>query len=355
MRQTAFLAGILCLSATLAFGASNTGMTKGKVQLKSAGPIAFGPDGILFIGDSLGSSVIAVETGDTKSATAGKIEITDINQKVAALLGATPDQISINDVKVNPLSKNVYLSVTRGKGEGAVPVILRADASGKITEFSLDNVASSSSALPNPPVAKAGARSDPRLETITQVAFSEGKVIVAGLSNEEFSSNLRTIAFPFKQELTASSIEIYHGQHGRYETQAPVRTFLPITIANKAHIVAAYTCTPLVTIPMSELKPGKKVAGATIAELGAGNRPLDMIAYKKDNHDYILMANSARGVMKLTADHLDTYKPITARTEREGVPYETIASLTGVKHLTSLDNSSALILTDSDLRSIPLP
>ncbi len=354
MRKTAFLAGMIC-AATMAFAASNTGMTKGKVQLKSAGPLAFGPEGILFIGDSLGSSVIAVDTGDTKAASAGKVEITGINQKVAALLGASADQITINDVKVNPLSKNVYLSVTRGKGEGAVPVILRADASGKITEFSLDNVASSASALPNPPVAKAGARSDPRLETITQVAYSGGKVIVAGLSNEEFSSNLRTIAFPFEKNVTASSIEIYHGSHGRFETQAPVRTFVPYTIDNEPSIVAAYTCTPLVTIPMSDLKPGKKVEGATIAELGAGNRPIDMIAYKKDNHEFILMANSSRGVMKLKSDHLEKYKNITAQTDITGVPYETIGSLTGVKHLTSLDDSNALILTESDLRSVPLP
>ena len=119
MRSIASVAGIVCLSATIAFGASNAGMTKGKVQLKTAGPLAFGPDGILFIGDSLGASVIAVDTGDTKAGAAGKVEITGINQKVAALLGSTPDQISINDVKVNPLSKNVYLSVTRGKGEGS--------------------------------------------------------------------------------------------------------------------------------------------------------------------------------------------------------------------------------------------
>jgi hypothetical protein len=93
--------------------------------------------------------------------------------------------------------------------------------------------------------------------------------------------------------------------------------------------------------------------------LGAGNRPLDMIAYKKDGHDFILMANSAHGVLKLRADHLETYKPILAQTEPAGVPFEHVKDLAGVKHLTSLDNSNALILSDNngtqDLRSIPLP
>ena len=41
------------------------------------------------------------------------------------------------------------------------------------------------------------------------------------------------------------------------------------------------------TIPLSELKPGNKVKGKTIAELGNRNRPLDMIVYKgKDGKEY---------------------------------------------------------------------
>jgi len=361
MRSLRFTIGLTCLTAGLAFGASTNGLAAGKAQLKSAGPLAFGPDGILFIGDSLNASVVAIDTRDSKpAAMAGKIEIAGINQKVAALLGTTADQILIQDVKVNPISKNVYLSVSRGKGPDAIPVILRVDGAGKISELALDNVPFSTVAIPNPPAANAKARTDPRLETITQIGFVDGNVIVAGLSNEEFSSNLRTIPFPFKSEVKGASIEIYHGSHGRFETQAPVRTFVPYTIQNKPYIVAAYTCTPLVTIPVSELKAGKKVSGATIAELGAGNRPIDMIAYRRNNHDYILMANSARGVMKLSTDHLETYKPIVAPVnDKAGVPYETISGLTGVKNLTSLDAANALILTENagamDLRSIPLP
>jgi hypothetical protein len=355
------LVAALCLTAALGFSASTTGMTTGKAQLKSAGALAFGPDGILFVGDSAGAAVVAINTKDTKPASsAASIDIKGVNEKVAAVLGTSKDQILINDVKVNPISKNVYLSVSRGRGPDATPVILRLDASGKMQEVPLDNVDYSTAAIPNPPVAKpeAGNR-NPRLDTITEIAYVKGNVVVAGLSNEEFSSNLRTIPFPFKSVGEGASIEIYHGSHGRYETQAPVRTFVPYTIENKQYIVAAYTCTPLVTIPMSDLTSGAKVKGATIAELGAGNRPIDMIAYKKDNHDYILMANSARGVMKVSTDHLETYKPITAPSDIAGVPYQTVDGLKGVTKLTSLDSSNALILTDAngamDLRSIPLP
>jgi hypothetical protein len=350
-----------CLTAAAVFSAAIPDATTGNVQLKSAGALAFGNDGVLFIGDSLAGSVIAIDTRDTKkSATAPGLDIKGINEKAAALLGTTPDQILINDVKVNPISKNVYLSVSRGKGPEAIPVILRVDAAGKLSEFSLDNVAYASASLADAPASKPGTRGgDPRNDAITEIAFVNGNVLVAGLSNQEFASDLRSIPFPFKGEAEGAGIKMYHGSHGRYETQSPIRTFVSYKIGNQEYLLAAYTCTPLVKIPVSELKAGAKVEGTTIAELGAGNRPLDLIAYRKGNHDYLLLANSARGVMKLDAANLEQYQPILAHTEVAGVPYTTLADLKGVKHLTKLDDANALLLVDNggsiDLRAMPLP
>jgi len=343
---------ILFCTAMLAFGASS--LQSGKAQLKSAGAMAFGPDGILFVGDSQGAAIYALDVNDHTAAKGGSVEIKGINDKVAALLGTTADQILIQDVVVNPISKNVYLSVSRGRGADAVPVILRTDAAGKISEVSLDNIKHASVSLPDGP-----AQDRQRMETITSIKYVDGKVYIAGLSNEEFSSSLRAIPYPFSEASKAAGIEIWHGSHGRFETNAPVRTFVPYEIDHKTSILAAYTCTPLVKIPVSELQPGAKVKGTTIAELGAGNRPLDMIVYSKDGKHFILMANSARGVMKLPADSLETYKPITVHTEITGVPYETIADLKGVQQLDKFDDSKAIVLQSNsgslDLRTIPLP
>ena len=77
---------------------------------------------------------------------------------------------------------------------------------------------------------------------------------------------------------------------------------MPYQIEGEPHLLAAYTCTPLVKFPVAELKPGTQVKGTTIAELGNRNRPLDMIVYEKDGKDYLLLANSSRGVMKITTD-----------------------------------------------------
>ena len=354
---------VLILAAVIAFGANAAaGMKAGKAELKSAGPLAFGPDGILFVGDSAGAAIFALDTGDrARAASAANFEIKGINQKIASLLGTAPDQIRINDVIVNPLSRKAYISVARGTGPDATPVILRTDAGGKLAELSLDNIPYSSVSLPDAPdaAAKDNRGQSRRMEAITDLAFVDGKVLIAGLSNEEFASTLRAVPFPFQQSAKGAGIEIFHGAHGRFETNAPVRTFVPFDIANQKHILAAYTCTPLVKIPVSELKPGNKVKGTTIAELGNRNRPIDMIVYRKAGQDYILMANSSRGVMKLSAKNLDSYEPITAQTDIRGVPYETIASLKGVQQLDKLDDANALMLFDDagslDLRAVPLP
>jgi len=220
----------------------------------------------------------------------------------------------------------------------------------------LDNIAHSSVKFVDPPAASTNGR---QVETVTAIAYIDGNVIVAGLSNEEFSSTLRSIPFPFNGAVKGAGIQIYHGSHGRFETAAPVRTFIPYEIDHQKAILAAYTCTPLVKIQVSQLKPGAKVEGTTIAELGAGNRPIDMMVYEKDGKHFILMANSSRGVMKLNAENLESYKAITAHTEATGVPYETISALKDVQRLKKYDDGTALLLQGTagsmDLRTIALP
>jgi hypothetical protein len=331
--------------------------------LKSAGPLAFGPNGVLFVGDSLAGAIVAVETGDAAGNVTTPAGIQGVDAKIAGLLGTTPDQILINDAVVNPLSKRVYLSVSRGRGPDAMPVILRTTATGGLEEVVLASVKTTRAALPNAPAESSLDRAGRplRLESITDIEFVDNHVIVAGLSNEEFSSNLRSIKYPFAQVDGGASVEIYHGAHGRYETNSPVRTFVSYTINKKPHILAAYTCTPLVKFQLSDLKPGSKVVGTTIAELGNRNRPLDMIVYRKGKDDYLLMNNSSRGVMKMTTSGIESFGAITARVpETAGLPYETLADLKNVMQLDRWDQANAMLLVKADsgaldIRSIALP
>jgi hypothetical protein len=332
-------------------------MMSGSVELESVGPIAFGPDGVLFVADSVGAAIVAIDTGDTAMGSgAAEINVENIDAKIAALVGTTPDQIMIADLKVNPASKNVYLSAARGRGPDAMPLLVRVDTVGTLSVVSLDDVMHASFSLADAPASDPNARRDPRVQTITDMVYLDGQVMVAGLSNEEWSSALRSIPYPFEAAET-TTVQIWHASHGRYETESPVRTFVPYSIDGEQYVLAAYTCTPLVKIPVSSLQAGAMVEGVTIADLGSGNQPLDMVPYVKDGREFILVANSSRGVMKLQADNLEMYEPIEAPTvvDVAGVPYETISDLRDVQQLAQASDTTAMILAGSDLRTIALP
>jgi hypothetical protein len=362
MRFPLVVAVVIAVCAATAGAEGLTDSLKaGKADLKSAGAIAFGPDGVLFVGDGMATAVYAIDTGD-RTPVAGAAEVEGINAKVAALLGTSADQILINDMTVNPLSKRAYLSVSRGRGPTAQPVIVRTTTGGKVEVLPLDNVRHSRATLPNAPAADVvGRRGAPvRLEAITDIAYVNGNVIIAGLSNEEFASNLRTIPFPFGAVPKGTAVEIYHGSHGRYETQAPVRTFTTHRIRNEDVILASYTCTPLVVFRSSELAKGNKVMGKTIAELGSGNTPIDMVIYQKAGQSRILMSNTNHGVMSLSAENLDRYDAITTPiADTSGTPF-TKVNVSGVTHLARLDDNTALMLVagangTQSLKALPLP
>jgi hypothetical protein len=355
----------LCVAALLA-GAANAAdksllgsLKPGTPDLKQAGALAFAPEGILLVGDSMGAAIFAIDTGDRPAKPAeGALKVEGIKEKIAGRLGTEASMVRITDLAVNPMSGNAYLAVMRGQGADALPVLLRVNRSGEIEEVSLKDVKFAKAALPNPPDAS---KAQQRRDAITCVAYAEGKVYVAGLSNEEFASKLRAIAFPFTEADQGTSVEIFHTSHNRIETGSPIRTFIPYRAKDETSLLAAYTCTPLVKVPVSELKPGTKVKGLTIAELGNGNVPLDMIVYEKGGKDYLLIANNRRGVMKLATESVGQAKGLTERVSgTAGLAYETIKDLKGVMQLAKLDKDHALILVDNgnnsmNLETIDLP
>lgn len=98
------------------------GMTTGSPTVKSINAIAFGPEGILFIGDSKSGLVLAIDTKDkTMNEKAAAIEIKNIDQKIAAALGTEVKNIRIQDLAVNPVSKKLYIAV---HGLDGSPVLL---------------------------------------------------------------------------------------------------------------------------------------------------------------------------------------------------------------------------------------
>jgi len=332
-------------------------------SMASIGPLAFGPDGTLFAADNQGAAIFALNLGASATSGAnGAKGLEAIDAKLAAMLGTGAREITVTDLVVHPQTKNAYISVMRGQGAGAVPTLFRIDGNGKVELVALKSLSFQSVDLPNAPAANNADRRNPRASVVTDMAFADGRLWVAGLSNEEFASKLRAIPYPFENVDGGTSVEIYHGNHRQLETRSPVNAFVPYTLNNQPYLLAGYTCTPLVKFPISDLKPGSKVRGTTIGEFGAGNRVLDMIVYRKDGQEFLLTANNSRGVMKIPTKGFATATPITAPVETEtgGVPFEKVTSMTGIEQLDKLDDANSIVIARSasgalNLQVVPLP
>jgi hypothetical protein len=346
-------------------GRGDYGLVEGSPAMKSAGALAFGPSNILFVGDTEAGMVHAIDVNDTATDTsAAPFEIPQIDRQIAAALGTTADDILIRDMKVHRPSQHVYFSVQRGRGANATPVLLRASRDGRIEQVPLDDVRYASATLANVPAADAKtAWGEPsRPLAITELAFVEGDVFVAGLSNEQFASDLRRVPFPFTKGVKNTSVEIFHTSHNRYETHAPITAFLPTTLKGVPTLLAGYGCAPLASFPIAALTDKAHVRGSTLAELGGGNRPLDMIEFTRQGKRVIVIANSDRTLMRMNAEDLERAQPLTTGVGdmfvSAGAPYQAI-SYVGVVQLDDLNADHAIVVKRDietghlDLKALP--
>jgi hypothetical protein len=349
---------VVLLSTGAAWGAA-WGMKAGTPELKSAGSLVFGPDGVLFVGDAKSATIFAVDTGEAEGAPDEVgLQVPDVDGKIAALLKQPVESVIINDLAVNPLSGTAYVSVAYGAEKQ--PAIIRVLPNSELSVLELKDVKFSQVVLPNPPadqVTGEGRRQrNNRDQSITDLAFSDGRLLVSGISGDG-ASNVREIMFPFAEADQGANIEIYHGAHGRYEDQAAVRAFVPFVIDGEPHLLAGFTCTPLVKFPIKQLESGGKVQGTTVAELGNRNQPLDMIVYQQGDKEFVLMSNSARGVMKISTDDIERPEGITTPIPGGGTAgqtYETIESWQGVVQLDRLNTAHAVLVLRNENGSYDL-
>ncbi|MBC8742707.1 hypothetical protein F6X40_40205 [Paraburkholderia sp. UCT31] len=291
--------------------------------LRSAGALEFGPDNVLFVGDIAGAAVHAfvlkesdltsqtdVEVGNFQNFE-GRDLVPGVDQKLAALFGTTPSQIVINDMVVHQPSKQIFLSVERGRGTDAIPAIVKVNH-GKLELLELDGMAHTQVKIPNEPDRNAMLEFEPqRVFAITDVKYYNGEIFVTGISNQRFASTLYRIPYPFTSRFATCTVEIWHPTHGEFETRAPVIRQLIRQMQGEPYLFAVYGCTPLVRFHLDALKDGAHVRGDTIGELGYGANPLDMLIYTDpfDHKDYLLVTIDVRSASRIEATELATAQP----------------------------------------------
>lgn len=266
-------------------------------DVKSVSRIAFGPENTLFMADWKAAVIHAVAIAPGAKGDGKPFNLTNFDAVVAKALGKPAT--TIEDMAARPGTSEVYVAVSLGAARQPAILVVKADGSAKVLD--LKNAKSTSAKLDKPvdDKLKFWNTIPGRSFTVTDMKWQSGELFVAGLSNQDFASTLRRIKYPFSGPGTMSSIEIFHTAHNQIETRAPIRAMTFADLGGKPHLIATYTCTPLVTIPLDDLKDGAHLRGKTIAELGYGNTPSVMLSYTATDQQgksapYILITNMNR-------------------------------------------------------------
>ncbi|MCH2077414.1 MAG: hypothetical protein MK180_11115 [Rhodobacteraceae bacterium] len=294
----------------------------------------------------------------------GRTIFNHLDMEIAAMLGVAPGDVVINDMAVHKPLKQVVLSVHRGEGTEAEAVIV-AVKQGGLELVDLEAADNSSISVGPVPTAEALEFGQPcNTLAITDIDSYNGELLVAGVSNEEFSSKLRRIPFPFTNEVSTSSIKIWHAVHARYETGALIISQTVAEIDGEPTLIAIYACTQIVKIPLSELTDGADVRGTMIDEMGFGNTPLDIVPYLNawDGTSHVVVTNTNRSARSLNIEAIGAAEDMPYG---EGVQpvfsvagvYQFPLPMRGTLHLDTIDETYAVVVRRSpeDVRNIQLP
>jgi hypothetical protein len=285
--------------------------SRSAAKLQYAGALTFSPDGVLFVGDNISGAVFAYPiNAGTAPAEGAPLDVDGIDGRIAALLKAPKSSVHINGMAVHPTSHDVYLSVSFGPGS---PALVKVSPAGVPSQVNLAGTKSTSWTVPDAPtpdkhfrdrtgdLAKPTGNRDHikamtpmRSMTIVDMKFHNGELFVAGISNEEFSSTLRRVSYPFDSRSSSTAVRIYHVAHERYETRAPVRAMSFATIDGQDTLIAAYTCSPIVLIPTADLKDGAKVTGRTVGDMGNG-QPISLVSVSFNGEPSLFATNVGHG------------------------------------------------------------
>ena len=164
---------------------------KSGLTLNSAGKIAFGPGGMLLLSDPKSASVVAVDTGDKGPVVRLAKRVEDIDSALTKAVGS--EKITIIDMAVNPASGKIYFSVNSQPGNQVHILALAAD--GTVSHVDLSKSPYVRMTLPT--------EESGQLRNVTDLAWGDHSVIVAGQSAEEFANKIYQIPVPLENGVNA--------------------------------------------------------------------------------------------------------------------------------------------------------
>ena len=239
-----------------------------------------------------------------------------------------------------------WLAISRGLDVDSPVGLASVEPNGTVRVYEPDQLVIGSARLGPKPAEGTIWKTVP-VETVflTDLIARKDEILVSGLSGESFDSSLFRLPYPasFQDDAadadlgTVTKLEMFHTVHNQIETRAPIRAMTVIEdAAGKAEplLVAAYTCTPLVTAPLSALD-GDVVRTTTIAELGFGNEPVAALAFTLEHDgeasDWLLITHKAKSADLIALSDIQKASQGSGLSDQVKVPFQTTAGVEGIQ------------------------
>ncbi|MEM9192413.1 MAG: hypothetical protein AAGF12_24785 [Myxococcota bacterium] len=270
--------------------------------VRSISAMVLAPDGRLVVADWRSGLLHVLELPDTPSNDAPRrYNIRDLDIQLGTLVGVRPESVRVSALVHQADLHRVVLAVTAPQSAAKTVHLVVGDADGSFRSFDPSALRISSIGIEDlPPDVRIWDRFETRSFTVTDMMFYEGSLLLTGLANSSFVSTFRRVHYPFRGTTVAAgtSLEMFHPIHDQLETRAPIRAFTVIDVEGEPTLLGAYTCTPLVTVPLAELRAEARVRAKTVAELGFAGTPLAVIPFdlERDGQtsSWVLVANSSK-------------------------------------------------------------
>ena len=214
---------------------------------------------------------------------------------------------------------------------------MRIAVDGSVSQLDLNGIAFSSVSLQTLQRIKCqprAARNNPRDSSITDLAYTAGRVLVAGLAAGESPSSVTEFDFPFTESRWL--LEIFTPLMVAMKTthRSKPRSF---NLGNEPTLLAGYVCTFTGQIPVGKIKDQNKISGTTVAELGIATGPWTCW-FTSSMVNFLLMSNSARGVMKISTEDLEGNTGLKERVSNGELPVRAMKRLNRSKVLCNSQN-----------------
>lgn len=319
------------LSAAVSIAKKDDATATGKepgLDIKFAGALTFSQEGTLFVGDNHNGAIYAFEIpADKSTVQTAPGSLRNIDAKIAELLGVGTRAIEINDMAVHPVSNEIYISVTRIGSFASQAAIIKVSPRREISLVDLASLSFQKQALtefpqgdttfqvrgagPMPPLPRDAAKGAVAIRSlaIMDLEYHAGELFVAGVAYDNFRSSLRRISYPFDGTQSVAAVEMYHIAHDQYESRAPIRAMSVQQVNGKPQLVAAYTCSPVVLVPLEDIKDGAKISASTIIDMGNG-QPLDMIPFQMGGQPMLFVTSNSRSPQVISVNALNEAKTV---------------------------------------------